>query len=92
MYHCNTNNGTEHLNEDFKYEKLEGATRSSLSELLTNIIERFVPKLYMKYVEVYDVLADTKVIRKVYLRTFTIVQSDYETFFILEQFCDPTHD
>ena len=64
MYHCNTNNGTEHLNEDLKYEKLEGATRSLLSELLTNIIERFVPKLYMKYVEMYNVLADTKVIMR----------------------------
>ena len=51
MYHCNTNNGTERLNEDLKYEELEGATRSSLSELLTIIIEKFIPKLYMKYVE-----------------------------------------
>ena len=51
LYHCNTSNGTERLNEDLKYEELEGATRSSLSELLTIIIEKFIPKLYMKYVE-----------------------------------------
>ena len=51
LYHCNTNNGTERLNEDLKYEELEGATRLSLSELLTIIIEKFIPKLYMKYVE-----------------------------------------
>ena len=51
MYHCITNNGTERLNEDLKYEELEGATRLSLSELLTIIIEKFIPELYMKYVE-----------------------------------------
>ena len=51
LYHCNTNNGAERLNEDLKYEELEGATRSSLSELLIIINEKFIPKLYMKCVE-----------------------------------------
>ena len=46
MHHCNTNNGFERLNEDLKYEELEGATK-----LLTIIIAKFTPKLYIKYVE-----------------------------------------
>ena len=51
MYHCNTNNGTERLNEELKYEELERATRSLLSGLLSIIIEKVIPKLYVKYVE-----------------------------------------
>ena len=46
LYHCNTNNGTERLNEDLNYKEYEGATK-----LLTIIIAKFIPKLYMKYVE-----------------------------------------
>ena len=46
LYHCNTNNGTERLNEDLKYEKLEGTTRLSLIELLTVIID----SLYQSYI------------------------------------------
>ena len=49
LYHCNKNNGAERLNGVLKYEELEGITRSSLSELLTIIIKKFIPKLYMKY-------------------------------------------
>ena len=51
LYHGNTNNRTIRLNEDLKYEERIGPTRSSLSELLTTIIEKFIPKLHMKYVE-----------------------------------------
>ena len=48
---CNTNNGTERLNEDLKYDDLDGYKNCSLSELLTVIIESFIPKHYSKYVE-----------------------------------------
>ena len=51
LYHCSTHNGAVRLNEDLKHVELEGATGSSLSELLTIIIENFIPTLYMKYVE-----------------------------------------
>ncbi|XP_066917540.1 uncharacterized protein [Clytia hemisphaerica] len=51
LYHCNTNNGTERLSEDLKYEELNGYANSSLSELLTIIIDTFIPKIYNKYVE-----------------------------------------
>ena len=47
---CNTNNGTERLNEDLKYDDLDGYKNCSLSELLTVIIESFIPKHYSKYV------------------------------------------
>ena len=43
LYHCNTNNGTERLNEDLKYERLETATRSSLNDLLTIINVHLIP-------------------------------------------------
>ena len=48
---CNTNYGTERLNEDLKYNDLDGYKNYSLSELLTVIIESFIPKHYSKYVE-----------------------------------------
>ncbi|XP_057297349.1 uncharacterized protein LOC130627119 [Hydractinia symbiolongicarpus] len=48
---CNTNNGTERLNEDIKYDELEGYRSCTLSELLKIIVESFLPKLYDKYVE-----------------------------------------
>ena len=47
---CNTNNGTERLNGDLKHDELVGYQNCSLSELLEIIIERFLPKLYRKYV------------------------------------------
>ena len=47
----NTNNGTERLNEDLKYDELVGWKNCTLSELLTVFIESFLPKLYEKYVE-----------------------------------------
>ena len=47
---CNTNNGTEQLNKDLKYDDLDGYKNCSLSELLTVIIESFIPKRYSKYV------------------------------------------
>ena len=47
---CNTNNGTERLNLDLKYEELDGYKNCTLSELLTLIIEEFIPKLYRNYV------------------------------------------
>ena len=51
MLICNTNNGTERLNEDLKYDELVGWKNCTLSELLTIVIESFLPKLYEKYVE-----------------------------------------
>ena len=47
---CNTNNDTERLNLDLKYEELDGYKNCTLSELLTVIIEEFIPKLYRNYV------------------------------------------
>ena len=51
MLICNTNNGTETLNEDLKYDQLVGWKNCTLSELLTIVIEIFLPKLYEKHVE-----------------------------------------
>ena len=51
MLICNTNNGTERLNEDLNYDELVGWKNCTLSELLTIVIESFLPKLYEKYVE-----------------------------------------
>ena len=48
---CNTNNGTERLNEDLKYDELDGYKNCSLSELLSVLIHSFLPKHYQKYVE-----------------------------------------
>ena len=53
LYHCNTNNGTERLNEDLKYERLETATRSSLNDLLTIIIVHFIPS-YIQSILSYE--------------------------------------
>ena len=47
----NTNNGTERLNEDLKYDELASCKRGSLSEMLTAAIERFIPRHYRIYVE-----------------------------------------
>ena len=46
----NTNNGTERINEELKYENLDRCTNYSLSELLTIIIEELLPRRYEKYV------------------------------------------
>ena len=48
---CNTNNGTERINEDLKYDELVSWKNCTLSEDLTIVIESFLPKLYEKYVE-----------------------------------------
>ena len=48
---CNTNNGTERINEELKYEDLDRCTNFSLSELLTIIIEELLPRRYERYVE-----------------------------------------
>ena len=51
MLICNTNNGTERLNEDLMYDELVGWKNCTLIELLTIVTESFLPKLYEKYVE-----------------------------------------
>ena len=48
---CNTNNGTERLNEDLKYNELDGYRNCSSSELLSVLIDSLIPKQYNKYVE-----------------------------------------
>ena len=45
---CNTNNGTERINEELKYIDLDRCVSSSLSELLTILIEKFLPRHYEK--------------------------------------------
>ena len=47
----NTNNGTECLNEDLKYDELIKYKNFTLCDLLAVIVERFIPKLYEKYIE-----------------------------------------
>ena len=47
----NTNNGTECLNEDLKYDELIEYKYCTLSDLLAVTVERFIPKLYEKYIE-----------------------------------------
>ena len=48
---CSTNNGTERLNEDLKNDELDGYKNCSLSELLSVLIDSFIPKHCNKYVE-----------------------------------------
>ena len=48
---CNTNNGTERINEELKYEDLDRCINLSIRELLTIIIEEFLPRRYERYVE-----------------------------------------
>ena len=47
----NINNGTELLNEDPKYDELVEYKNCTLSDLLNVVIDRFIPKLYEKYIE-----------------------------------------
>ncbi|XP_046856788.1 uncharacterized protein LOC124450228 [Xenia sp. Carnegie-2017] len=47
----NTNNGVERQNKAFKHEYLDGYKSSTLSVMLTVLIEDFLPDLYFKYVE-----------------------------------------
>ena len=47
----NTNNGTECLNEDLKYDELIQYKNCTLSDLLAVIVDRFIPKLYEKHIE-----------------------------------------
>ena len=49
----NTINGTEHLNKDLKYEELVEYKNCTLSDLLNVVIDRFIPKLYKKYIELH---------------------------------------
>ena len=46
----NTNNGTKRLNENLKYDELMKYKNWTLSDLLNVVIDRFIPKLYEKYV------------------------------------------
>ena len=48
---CNTNNGTERLIEDLKYDELVRYKNCTLSELLQLFIENFIPRHYEKYIE-----------------------------------------
>ena len=48
---CNTNNGTERLNEDLKYDELVEYKNCTLSELLQVLIENFISKHCEKYIE-----------------------------------------
>ena len=48
---CNANKGTEKINEELKYKDLDRCFNSPISELLTIIIEEFLPRRYKRYVE-----------------------------------------
>ena len=48
---CNTNNGTDRLNEDLKYDELDDYKNCSLSELLSVLTDSLTPKHSNKHVE-----------------------------------------
>lgn len=51
LFRCNTNNGTERLNESLKYDELKkNYNNCTLSELMTKLVDGFLPNLYRKYV------------------------------------------
>lgn len=50
LFNCNTNNGTERLNESLKYDALDGYKNSSLTELIKSLAQNFLPDLYEKYI------------------------------------------
>ena len=47
----NTNNGTEGLNENLKYGELVEYKNCTFSDLLNVVIDRFIRKLYERYIE-----------------------------------------
>ena len=47
---CNTNNGTERLNETLKYDTLDNYKNSTLTESVKSQVQFFLPNLYEKYV------------------------------------------
>ena len=48
---CNTNNETERINEELKYEDLDRCFNSHISELLTIIVKEFLPRRYEWHVQ-----------------------------------------
>ena len=48
---CNTNNGTESLNEVLKYGELKGLKQSTLSAVLVILVNSFIPKHCKKYIK-----------------------------------------
>ena len=48
---CNTNNETERINEELKYEDLDRCFNSHISELLTIIVKEFLPRRYERHVQ-----------------------------------------
>ena len=50
MIMCNTNNGTERLNKELKYQYLD-ENKSTLSTLLEELIFKFIPTLQQTYLE-----------------------------------------
>ena len=51
LFKCNTNNGTERINEVLKHNYLKKYKQSTLSQLMTILIEQFIPERYEQYVE-----------------------------------------
>lgn len=49
LVNCNTNNGTERQNESFKYSYLRRHTGSSLTGMLTVLVEDFLVDKYDRY-------------------------------------------
>jgi hypothetical protein len=50
LFRCNTNNGTERLNESLKYETMDCYSNFTMTELVTILAQNFLPDLYEKYV------------------------------------------
>ena len=53
LMNCNTYNDTERLNLELQYEDLGGYENCTLSEVLTIMMEGFIPKLYQSSVTMY---------------------------------------
>ena len=69
----NINNGTERLNEDLKYDELVEYKNCTLSDLLNVVIDRYIPKLYEKYIKLN--MSSYKGIIEVFLFTCMIDQN-----------------
>ena len=52
---CNINNGTERINGELKYKDLNWCVNLPISELLTIVIEEFLPMRYERYVQISSV-------------------------------------
>ena len=77
----NTNKRSESLDEDFKYGEMVDYKNCALSDLLNVVIDRFIPKLYEKYIELNTRLVIKDMI-KVFFFTCMIDQNGSLTTYL----------